>query len=117
MGKNRPRPTPIEDIALNLIFVARREDRYNRSAKDYADIAKNLPPLKELEFQVNRLLREAHMCNGCNGILLPELCRFEAGHERVTYEPYPKSISIQTIRTALEAAGMRDPRWRKPKSK
>jgi len=111
---NHPQfPTPIEDIALNLIFAAMGEGRINRTYDEYMAIAARLPPLKVLTFKINKLLQELHKCDGCNGVGLPELCRFKAGDEIITYEPYPKSISYQTVRTALEHLGMREPRWRK----
>jgi hypothetical protein len=111
----RPKfPTTIQDITLNLIFVVMGESRINRTPDEYMAIAKRLAPLKVLTADVNRLLKEIHKCNGCNGVLLPLLCRFKGGDQRITYEPYPKTISIETVREALEVAGMREPRWRKP---
>jgi hypothetical protein len=111
----RPKfPTAIQDITLNLIFVVMGESRINRTPDEYMAIAKRLAPLKVLTADVNRLLKEIHKCNGCNGVLLPLLCRFKGGDQRITYEPYPKTISIETVREALEVAGMREPRWRKP---
>jgi hypothetical protein len=111
----RPGPTSIQEIALNLIFVVMGESRINRTFDEYMAIAKRLPPLKVMTAEVNRLLNEMHKCNGCCGLPLPQLCRFKAGDEwkRITYEPYPKAISIETIREALVVAGMREPRWQK----
>jgi len=76
-------------------------------------IAAKLPPLKVLTFKVNQLLQRLHEGEGRDGAALPELCRFRAGDERIIYESYPKVISCETVRTALEIAGMRKPRWRK----
>jgi len=109
----RKHPTPVEDIALSLIFGVMGEERVNRTYDDYVKIAAALPPLKVLTFKVNQLLRQIHECARRDGVPLPELCRFKAGHQRITYEPYPMAISIETVRTALEAYGMREPRWRK----
>jgi hypothetical protein len=106
-------PTPIQEIAINLIFAVMGEERINRTYDEYMAIAARLHPLKVLTFEVNRLLQELHRCNGCNGVRLPQLCRFKAGDQRITYEPYPKVISSETVRTALEISGMRNPRWRK----
>src|SRR5205807_91966 len=113
MGKHSQFPTPIEDTVLDLVFAVMGEGRINRTYDEYMAIAARLPPLKVLTFKVNQLLEERHKCNGCNGVLLPELCRFKAGDQRITYEPYPKTISYETVRTALEIAAMREPRWRK----
>jgi hypothetical protein len=106
-------PTPIQEIALNLMFAVMRERRINRTHKEYMAIAANLPPLKVLTSETNRFLQHMNKCSGCAGVLLPELCRFQAGHRRIVYEPYPKRISYETVRAALEIAGMRQPRWRK----
>ena len=113
MNKRSQFPTPIQDIALNLIFVMMGEGRINRTYDEYMAIAARLPPLKILTFEVNRLLQELHRCDGCNEVRLPQLCRFNAGDQKITYEPYPKAISYDTVRKALEIAGMRKPRWRK----
>jgi hypothetical protein len=113
MNKHPQFPTPIQNIALNLIFAVVEEKQFNRRYSEYMAIAAKLPPLKVLTFKTNELLRQLHKCDGCNGVQLPELCRFRAGDERITYEPYPKYISYETVRTALEISGMRQARWRK----
>jgi len=113
MNKRSQFPTPVQDIALNLVFAVMGESRINRTYDDYMAIAARLPSLKELTFAVNRLLREIHKCNGCNGVLLPQLCRFKARDKIIKFEPYPKTISIETVRTALEVLRMREPGWRR----
>jgi hypothetical protein len=110
MSKQPQFPTPIQDITLNLIFAVMHEERINRTADEYKSIAARLPPLKELTYQVNQLLQRIHECSGGR---LPELCRFRAGDRRIVFEPYPKHISYETVRAALEISGMRSPRWRK----
>lgn len=106
-------PTPIQDIALNLVFAVMLEERINRTCDEYMAIAARLPPLKVLTFKVNQMLEQRHKCDGCNGARLPQLCRFKPGDQRIIYEPYPKTISYETVRAALEISGMRLPRWRK----
>src|ERR1700730_17052533 len=113
MSSRRKFTTPIQEIALNLIFVAMNEGRINRTYDDYMAIAARIPPLKILTFKVNQLLQHLHKCDGCEGIRLPELCRFKPGDQLVDFEPYPKRISYETVRAALEIAGMRRPRWRR----
>jgi hypothetical protein len=108
-------PTPIQDIALNLAFAVLGERRLNRTYSEYMTIAAKLPPLKVLTFKINEFLRQLNKCDGCNGVRLPELCRFRAGDQRVVFEPYPNHISYETVRTALEISGMREARWRKAK--
>ena len=110
---SKAQPTAIQNIALSLIFAVMGECRYNRTFDEYMAIAARLPPLKQLTYLVNRLLQQLHKCNDeCKGFILPELCRFKAGDQRIVYEPYPKSISRETVRAALVAAGMREQRWR-----
>jgi hypothetical protein len=102
----RPGPTPIQDIALNLAFAVVGEHRFNRTPQEYAAIASKLPELKVLAFKINKLLQELWRCNCCNGIRLPQLCRFKAGDERYVYEEYPRKISYETLRAALRISGL-----------
>jgi hypothetical protein len=109
--------TSFQNITLSLVFAVMEEHRNNRTYDEYMAIAAGLPPLKELTFQVNRLLQQLHKCNDeCGGFILPEICRFTAGDERIIYERYPTKISYETIRQALVASGMRQPRWSKATS-
>jgi hypothetical protein len=113
MSKHPQFPNPIQEIALNLTFAVLGERRINRTYDEYMAIAARLPPLKVLTFKINQFLQHMNKCSGCNGVLLPELCRFKAGHRQIVYESYPKRISYETVRAALELAGMRQPKWRK----
>ena len=113
MSKHPQSPTPIQQIALNLTFAVMGERRINRTYDEYMAIAARLPALKVLTFKINQFLQHMNKCSGCNGVQLPELCRFKAGHCRIVYEAYPKRISYETIRAALELEGMRQLKWRK----
>jgi hypothetical protein len=112
-----PFPTPIQDIALNLVFDVRSECRFNRTYEAYMDIAAQLPPLKVLVHKINERLQEINErlqeLHKTVGDPLPEICRFKAGDERIIYEPFPKKISIETLRAALVISEMRKPRSRK----
>jgi hypothetical protein len=106
-------PTPYQNIALDLTFLVMGEERINRTQEEYFDIAARLPPLKQLTHLVNERLKEVHEKQGD---LLPQICRFKAGHERIVYEPFPTRISYETLRAALTISGMRNrrsPRSRK----
>jgi hypothetical protein len=83
MRKHSQFPSPIQEIALYLTFAVVRERRINRTYDEYMAIAARLPPLKVLTFKINQFLQHLNKCSGCNGVLLPELCRFEAGHRRI----------------------------------
>jgi hypothetical protein len=74
-------------------------------------IAAKLPRLKELHSAVNERLQKLHERADSNGKRLPEICRFQAGEEQIRYEPYPKTISYETVRATLQVLGMREPRW------
>jgi hypothetical protein len=115
MSKRRSFPTAIQDIALNLVFTVMGERRINRAQQEYAAIAARLPPLKVLTFKVNEKLRWLHERSACSEIPLPQICRFKAGDERYTYEDYPSQISRETLRAALEVAGMRRKRGERTK--
>ena len=106
-------PTPIQDIALNLIFTVMGERRCNRTPAEYTVIAARLPGLKELVFKVNKLLAWIHSRSRRSGVPLPQLCRFQAGDERWEFEDYPRTISYETVRSALNVSGLRNPRWHK----
>ena len=109
--------TPVQDIAINLIFRVMGESRVNRTLAEYAAIAAKLQPLKILVHQVNELLKWMHQRSADSGIPLPLLCRFQAGDERYPpHEEYPRKISHETVRKALEVFGMRPPRGKRAKS-
>ena len=110
MPRTMKLPTPIQDIALNLVFDEMGECRFNRTYQAYMDIAARLPPLKVLVHKINKRLQRLHKTH--NG-RLAEICRFKAGDERISYEPFPTKISYETLRAALVISGMREPRSRK----
>jgi hypothetical protein len=111
--KKRQFLTPIEDIALSLVFESMAERRINRTQQEYATIAANLPPLQKLVFKINTLLRLRHERSAVTDIPLPQICRFQPGDQRCTFEDYPRQISIETLRGSLESSGMRVPRNRR----
>ena len=110
MKRHQQFPTAIQDIALNLVFTVVGEQRINRTQQEYAVIAAKLPPLKVLTFKVNETLRRIHERSDYLEIPLPQICRFKAGDKRYSYEDYPRQISCETVRAALEVSGMRRPR-------
>ena len=94
--------TSMENIALNLIFEWLGESRNNRSFKEYMEIAWRLPKLAALCAYVNQRLREI----AAAGEAPYEICYFRKGDANVWYEPFPKSLSITTVRNALVKSGM-----------
>jgi hypothetical protein len=67
--------TSLEDNALSLVFELVGQSRYNRTLEEYGQIASRLPPLKQLEYEVNKLLKRKLESGGIRG----EICRFRAG--------------------------------------
>ncbi len=106
-------PTMQEEIAISLAFEYVGESRYNRSAAEYQAIAAKFPPLKVLHGYINDRLQEiAETGSGPLG-----LCYFRAGDQRAWIEPYPRSLSLQVVRTALVKSGMRAVRKRRPRNR
>lgn len=109
MRKRQTFPTPIQEIALNLIFGVLGESRFNRTAQQYEAIGKKIAetPLKALVADANALLRAIHRRSRDSGRPLPLLCRFKAGDERYVYEEFPQEISYETFRAALKISAFR----------
>lgn len=103
-------PTMVQNIALDLVFEVMGEGRINRTTEEYHAIARRLPPLKVLHHEVNRQLQTNLKRLADRGLAPHELCIFKAGHKRIVFEPYPRTISIETIRTALNVTGLRKAR-------
>lgn len=101
-------PTAKENLAVSLAFASIGESRYNRTYEEYMDIASRMPPLKALHADVNTLLGEINQAGA-----LYQICHFKAGDGYIRYEDFPKSISIETLRSGLSKVGMRIPNRRR----
>ncbi|SRR6266540_4070125 len=97
--------TSVENIVLRLAFESVGEEQYNRTTAEYMDIAARLPPVKVLHGYVNDRLAEIWK----SGHPPYEICRFLPGDISIRYEPFPKEVSIETVRSALNLSGMRHP--------
>jgi len=105
--------TSVENIALGLIFEWLGESRINRTYDEYMQIAARIPSIEACQAYINQRLREYAESNSAPS---REICYFKAGHQGIWFKPYPTSISLETIRTALIVSGMRQarpPRLRK----
>jgi hypothetical protein len=102
-------PTSAQNIALNLIFEFLGESRINRTYEEYMQIAAGLPANECLHAYVNQRLREIEV----SGNPPYEICHFRAGDRKAWYKPFPTSISLETVRTALLVSGMRESRPRR----
>lgn len=107
----RPRPMPLEELAVNLLFKALGEDRYNRSPQEYANLISLIPPLKEAIYLVNQGLQELIESGQQH-----EICYFQPGDLAPRYIPFPSKISVDTLRKGLITAGFREPKWQKARS-
>jgi len=95
--------TSKENIALDLIFHYVGESRINRTSEEYAAIAAKLPPLKVLHGYINDVLASCAEAD-----YTPfEISYFKAGDDHIWYEPFPKSLSMETVRNAEVKSGMR----------
>ena len=101
---------PLEELALDLIFESYGENRYNRTATEYQQLASMLGSLKELQYRVNKRLQEYKTSGRPRWAAI---CRFKAGDLKPLYTPFPETISVQTIRNALINSGFREPKRRK----
>ncbi|RXH41899.1 hypothetical protein XH94_04370 [Bradyrhizobium zhanjiangense] len=99
---------PLEELALDLLFEAFGEHRYNRTPEEYQHLASLIPPLKQASYLVNQGLKKLNEQGEQRSF-----CRFKPGDLKPRYEPFPKKISIETLRKALINAGFRDAKWRK----
>ena len=106
--QHRPRAMPLEELAVNLLFKALGEHRYNRSRQGYADLISLIPPLKEAIYLVNQGLQEIIESGQQH-----EICYFQAGDLAPRYIQFPSKISIDTLRKGLIANGLREPKWQK----
>lgn len=96
--------TSKEEIALDFAFQWQGESRINRTFAEYAAIAKKLPSIDALYAYINDELAKIH----ANGMAPYEICYFKRGDYGHWYQPYPTSLSRETIRKALKKSGMSD---------
>jgi hypothetical protein len=96
--------TSVQEIALDMIFAFYGESRINRTYEEYRAIAVRCPrKLEALHSIVNEMLKEPSRA----GITPYEICRFKAGDYGHFYEPFPTSLSFETVRQAWLRSGMR----------
>lgn len=101
--------TVVERLALNLAFMTKGEWWGDRTTEDYIRIARSFPRLRILHSEINALLAHCHAM-GC--LPYSEICIFRRGDRKARYVPVPTSISIETIRRAMNKSKMRIPRRR-----
>ena len=103
---------PLEELAIDLLFESFGEHRYNRTPQEYEHLCSLIPPLKQAHHLVNQMLKKHQEAGKFQE---RAICDFKAGDRVPIYRRYPETISIQTIRSALNNLGFRDPKWGKKK--
>ncbi|MGY4615475.1 hypothetical protein ACVWZ4_000702 [Bradyrhizobium sp. USDA 4472] len=101
---------PLEELAVDLLFEAFGEHRYDRSQREYEHLISLIPPLKEAIYLVNRRLQEL---NEKGQQRFSVICYFRPGDLAPRYMPFPSKISLDTLRKGLITLGFRKPKWRK----
>ena len=90
--------TSKENIAIELIFELLKETRFNRTLQEYCAIGARLPKIEEAFVYVNSRLEK--LAN--DGLAPYEICYFKKGDVGHFYEPFPTSLSRETIRKAIK---------------
>lgn len=99
-----PYLTPCEGIALDLIFASVGESRIDRTLDEYRAVAARVPKLAALHAEINLRLQKLLAA----GYMPFEICTYKRGDHYYQYEPFPESLSLETIRLAWVKSGMRD---------
>ncbi|MBR1276092.1 hypothetical protein [Bradyrhizobium sp. AUGA SZCCT0283] len=89
--------TSKENIAIELIFELLKETRFNRTLHEYCEIDKQLPTIEAAFVHVNSRLAQLAK----SGRAPYEICYFKQGDRGHFYEPFPTSLSRETIRKAI----------------
>ena len=105
--------TSKESVALDLISGCLGESFINRTPEEYQAIKEKLPPIKVLHGWVNDELAKI----AAAGSAPYQICYFKAGDKHAWYEPYPTSLSIEIVRSALVKAGFRKKQTRRPRTR
>ena len=105
------RPTSTQQFAMSLLFKALGECPINRTPEEYEEIKSRIPKrLKVVHHLINERLREFAQSDE---FVSWERCDFKAHDQIIHFEPYPKSISMETVRQALIIFGWREPQARR----
>jgi hypothetical protein len=90
--------TSKEGIAIDLILESLGETRFNRTMLEYIHIESRLPKIEAAFADVNAKLAELAK----SGRAPYEICNFKKGDVGHFYEPFPTSLSRETIRKAIK---------------
>jgi hypothetical protein len=94
--------TSKERIAIKLLFEWLDESSANRTLAEYIAIARRVPKLAAVHAYVNQRLAEITAANEESyGI-----CYFKLGDAYPWIADFPRSLSIETVRTAIKKFGI-----------
>ena len=94
--------TSKEHIAIKLVFEWLGEAPANRTLAEYIAIARRLPKLAALHAYVNQRLAEI-----ANAEQAPyTICYFKPGDAFPWIADFPRSLSMETVRTAIKKFGI-----------
>ncbi len=96
--------TPAEEIVIDLVLEWLGESRINRTADEYIAIAHRFPKIEAAHSHVNEQLKRIAAAGAPY-----EISDFRAGDigdVSVRYRDFPKSVSRETVRTAMNKFGI-----------
>ena len=99
--------SPSETLALNLILDRMQTSAVDRGFDYYKELARRLPKLDALHYDVNQRLKEWNERDKENG-KKRSICDFRAGDKHIWHRPYPKMLSKETVRKAVAKSGLRE---------
>jgi len=96
-------PPPSEVIILSILHEIYNPTGKELSLREFIEIADKLPPLKVIHGQINDWLKKRPVETGINGTVL----YLNAGDLQHRTAQYPRAVSLEAVRTALENSGFR----------
>ncbi len=93
--------TPAEEIVINLVFEWLGETRVNRTMSEYIEIARKVPKVDAVYAYANERLPKIAATGAPY-----EICDFKPGDAFWKYRPFPRSVSRETVRTAMAKFGI-----------
>ncbi len=94
--------TSTERIVINFLMEWLGESCINKSLKEYIAIAEKIPKPAAIHAYVNGRLAEIAKTNQAPY----RICHFKCGDRYVWFAEFPKSVSLETVRAALNKFGV-----------
>jgi hypothetical protein len=97
-----PFPTSSERIVIDILMEWLGESSLNRTPQEYITIAQKVPKPAAVHAYVNQRLAEIAATNSAPY----RICHFKCGDRYVWFAEFPKSVSLETVRTAINKFGV-----------